>query len=65
MKTRLNFVRFWGSACSGLSNVEEMMEKLMQSDQASKQLLAMLRALEEFEDNGYKNNKTVDCLAAA
>jgi hypothetical protein len=46
-------------------DVEEMMEKLMQSDQASKQLLAMLRALEEFEDNGYKNNKTVDCLAAA
>jgi hypothetical protein len=46
-------------------DVEEMMEKLMQSDQTSKQLLAMLKALEEFEDNGNNNNKTDNCLAAA
>lgn len=46
-------------------DVEGMMEKLMQSDQTSKQLLAMLRALEEFEDNAHNNNKTDDCLATA
>ena len=46
-------------------DVEEMMEKLMQSDQTSRQLLAMLKALEEFEDNGHNNNKTGDWLAAA
>lgn len=46
-------------------DVEEMKEKLMQSDQTSKQLLAMLKALEEFEDNGNNNNKTDNCLAAA
>jgi hypothetical protein len=46
-------------------DIEEMMEKLMQSDQTSKQLLAMLKALNEFEDNGHYNNKIVDCLAVA
>ena len=46
-------------------DIEEMMEKLMQSDQTSKQLLAMLKALNEFEDNGHNNNKIVDCLPAA
>jgi isoleucyl-tRNA synthetase len=46
-------------------DIEEMMEKLMQSDQTSKQLLAMLRALEEFEDNVHNNNKPGDCLAVA
>jgi len=46
-------------------DVQEMMEKLMQSDQTSKQLLAMLKALEEFEDNGNNNNKIGNCLAAA
>jgi hypothetical protein len=37
----------------------------MQSDQTSKQLLAMLKALNEFEDNGHYNNKIIDCLAIA
>lgn len=46
-------------------NVEEMIEKLTQSDQTSKQLLVMLRALDEFEDNGKNNNKTDECLAVA
>jgi len=46
-------------------DIEEMMEKLMQSDQTSKQLMAMLKALNEFEDNGHTNNKIVDCLPAA
>ncbi len=46
-------------------DIEEMMEKLMQSDQTSKQLLAMLWALEKFEDNAHNNNKTGDCLTAA
>jgi hypothetical protein len=32
-------------------DIEEIIEKLMQSDQTSKQLLAMLRALDIFEDN--------------
>lgn len=46
-------------------DVEEMMEKVMQSDKTSKQLLAMLKALEEFEDNGNNNNKIGDCRTAA
>jgi hypothetical protein len=46
-------------------DIEEMMEKLMQSDQTSKQLLAMLKALNEFEDNGHNNKKNDNCLAAA
>ena len=46
-------------------DIEEMMEKLMQSDHTSKQLLAMLKALDEFEDNGHNNNKIVDCLPVA
>jgi len=46
-------------------DVEEIMEKLMQSDKTSKQLLAMLRALEKFEDNDQNNNTNVDCQAVA
>jgi hypothetical protein len=46
-------------------DVEEMIEKLMQSDQTSKQLLAMLRALDEFEDNGQNRYKSADLLTAA
>jgi len=46
-------------------DVEEIIEKLMQSDQTSKQLLALLRALDEFEDNDQNNSKTAVCLAAA
>ena len=46
-------------------DIEEMMEKLMQSDQTSKKLLAMLKALNEFEDNGHNNKKNDNCLAAA
>lgn len=46
-------------------DVEEIIEKLMQSDQTSRQLLAMLKALEEFEDNDQNNNKTVARLAVA
>jgi hypothetical protein len=45
--------------------IEEVMEKLLQSDQASKQLMAMLRALSEFEDNDQNSNKTVVGTAAA
>ncbi|MBW6535985.1 MAG: transposase [Mariniphaga sp.] len=47
------------------TDVEEMMEKLMQSDKTSRQLLAMLKALEEFEDNGHNNNKIGDWLPTA
>jgi hypothetical protein len=44
---------------------EELIEKLMQSDQTSRQLMAMLKALNEFEDNDQNNNKTDICQAAA
>lgn len=46
-------------------DIEVLIEKLMQSDQTSKQLLAMLRALEEFEDNGQIYNKTGNSHVAA
>jgi len=46
-------------------DIEELIEKLMQSDQTSKQLLAMLKALEEFEDNSQNSNKTGVYQAAA
>ncbi len=46
-------------------DIEEMMEKLMQSDQTSKQLMAMLKALNEFKDNSHNNNKIADCLTVA
>jgi len=46
-------------------DIDETMEKLMQSNQISKQLIAMLRALEEFEDNGQNIYKTDSCLAVA
>jgi hypothetical protein len=46
-------------------DVEEMTEKLMKSDQISKQLLVMLKALSEFEDNDQNEDKTVVRLAVA
>jgi len=46
-------------------DVEEIIEKLMQSDQTSKQLLAILKVVVEFKDNGQNNDKTVVGLTAA
>jgi len=46
-------------------DVEEILEKLMQSDQTSKQLLSILKAVAEFEDNSQKNNKIAIRLAVA
>jgi hypothetical protein len=46
-------------------DVEEMTEKLMKSDQISKQLLVMLKALSEFEDNDQNEDKTAVRLAVA
>jgi len=46
-------------------DVEEIIEKLMQSDQTSKQLLVMLKALSEFKDNDQNKDKTVVRLAVA
>jgi len=46
-------------------DVEEMIEKLMQSDQTSKQLLVILKALDKFEDNHQNTNKSVDLFAVA
>ena len=46
-------------------DVEEMTEKLMKSDQTSKQLLVILKALSEFEDNDQNKDKTVVRLAVA
>ena len=46
-------------------DMEEMTEKLMKSDQTSKQLLVMLKALNEFEDNDQNEDKTVVKLAVA
>jgi hypothetical protein len=40
-------------------DIEPLIEKLMQNDQTSKQLLVMLKALDEFEDNGLNSNKAV------
>jgi L-rhamnose mutarotase len=73
VKVRLFFIRYnnakqWTLLLTTdltLSDVEEIMEKLMQSDKTSKQLLAMLRALEKFEDNDQNNNTNVDCQAVA
>ena len=44
---------------------EETMEKLIQNDQTSKQLLAMLAALKEFADNEINNNKIDNMSVAA
>jgi len=45
--------------------VEEIIEKLMQNDQTSKQLLAILKVVAEFEDNDQNNDKTAIRLAVA
>ncbi len=44
-------------------DVEEIIEKLMQSDQTSKQLLAILKVVVKFKDNGQNNDKTAISLA--
>ena len=46
-------------------DVEEIIEKIMRSDQTSKQLLAILKMLDEFEDNDQNNDKTAIRLAVA
>ena len=46
-------------------DVEEIIEKLMQSDQTSKQLLAILKVVVKFEDNGQNDDKTATWLAVA
>ena len=46
-------------------DVEEIIEKLMQSDQASKQLLAILKVIVQFEDNNQNDDKTAVWLAVA
>ena len=45
--------------------VEEIIEKLMQSDQRSKQLLAILKVVAKFEDNAQNGGKTDMLIAAA
>jgi len=44
-------------------DIEETIEALMQNDQTSRQLLAMLKALNEFEGNGQNINKKANWLA--
>lgn len=46
-------------------DVEKIMEKLLQNDQASKQLLAILKTVIQFEDNAQNEGKTDMRLAAA
>lgn len=46
-------------------DIEETIEKLMQTDQTSKQLMAMLKALDQYEDNDQNNNKIATWLAIA
>jgi hypothetical protein len=46
-------------------DMEEMIEKLMQSDRTSKQLLAILKVVDEFEDNDKNNDKTAVRFAVA
>ena len=46
-------------------DMEEILEKLMQSDQTSKQLLAILKLLDEYEDNDQNEDKTDIWLAVA
>ena len=38
--------------------MDELIENLMKKDKTSRQLLTMLKALDEFEDNGQNNDKT-------
>lgn len=40
-------------------DIDEIIEKLMQNDQTGRQLLAMLKALEQYEDNDQNNSKNV------
>lgn len=44
---------------------DEILEKLMQSDQASKQLLAILKVINQFDDNDQNDDKTDIWLAVA
>jgi hypothetical protein len=46
-------------------DLDETMEKIMHSDQSSRQLLAILKALEDLEDNDSNSTKTVVESAAA
>lgn len=46
-------------------DLDEMIGKLMKSDRTSKQLLVMLKALSEFEDNNQNEGRTDMQLAAA
>ncbi len=46
-------------------DVEEIIEKLMQSDQTSKQLLAILKVVVKFNDNDPNDDKTATWLAVA
>jgi len=46
-------------------DVEEIIEKLMQSDQTSKQLLAILKVVVKFKDNDPNDEKTATWLAVA
>ena len=46
-------------------DVEEIIEKIMQNNQTSKQLLAILKVTGEFEDNNQIINKTATRLAVA
>ena len=46
-------------------DLDDMMEKIMHSDQSSRQLLAMLKALDDLEDNDSNSTKSVMESAAA
>ena len=46
-------------------DLDEMMEKIMLSNQSSRQLLAMLKALDDLEDNDSNSTKSVIESAAA
>jgi len=46
-------------------DLDEMMEKIMLSNQSSRQLLAMLKALDDLEDNDSNSTKNVIESAAA
>lgn len=46
-------------------DMDELIENLMKNDKTSRQLLAMLKALDEFEDNDQNNDKTAVWLAVA
>ncbi len=42
-------------------DIEEIMEKLMQNDQTSRQLLAILKTIDHFEDNQHNYSENVIC----